>query len=285
MGEPSPVRIVELGPGRGTLMADALRVIARVPPLAAAMRLHLVETSEALRERQRATLSAAASLALTWHAAFDEVPEGPTILVANEFFDALPIRQYVRLADGWHERLVGVREGDRLAFGLAGEAEAALAVTAPEGAIVEVCPGGAALAAAIARRVAAQGGAALIVDYGHRRSAAGETLQALRRHAFADPLAEPGEADLTAHVDFAMLAGTARREGAAVHGPVTQGEFLRALGIEARAARLRSTATPAQAAAIEAALARLTGMGEGGMGALFKAMAIAHPGLGALAGF
>jgi NADH dehydrogenase [ubiquinone] 1 alpha subcomplex assembly factor 7 len=283
MGRPAQLRLVELGPGRGTLMADALRATRIVPQFRAALDLHLVETSETLRQRQEQALAAQASA--SWHRRFEDIPAGPMILIANEFFDALPIRQYVRAGTGWHERLVGLAEEGALAFGLAVQPEPTLGAAAPIGAVLEVSPQGLALARAIAERLVAQGGVALIIDYGHVRQGFGDSFQAVRRHGFADPLAAPGENDLTAHVDFAALGEAARKGGAAVYGPVTQGDFLRALGIEARAARLKAKATPSQAAAIDAALARLAGVGEGQMGALFKTTAIADPKLGGIAEF
>jgi SAM-dependent MidA family methyltransferase len=284
MGRPPRLSLVELGPGRGTLMADALRAAQVLPEYRAALGLHLVETSPMLRARQSASL-ADCGLPIAWHERIDEVPAGPTVVIANEFFDALPIRQFMRQAKGWHERLIGLGEDGSLAFGLSPEAEPSLDLVAAEGAILEISPEGVALAGALARRLAADGGAALIVDYGHVRRGFGDTLQAVEAHGFADPLASPGEADLTAHVDFAALGEAARKEGAALHGPVTQGDYLRALGIDTRARRLKSAATPKQATAVDAALARLAGEGEGEMGALFKAMAIADPRLASLAAF
>ena len=285
MGSPNPVRLVELGPGRGTLMADALRAIHRAAPdCSTAFAVHLVETSPALRQRQRETL---AEIEVQWYDAFEQVPDGPLLLLANEFFDALPIHQFVRTEDGWRERMVGTEDGD-LCFIVATDpvdqtliAEA-VRDTAETGDVVESRPMADGIAAAIAQRIAVHGGAALLIDYGHAVSDAGDTLQAVRAHAFAAVLADPGEADLTAHVDFAALARAASPH-AAVHGPVDQGVLLRRLGIEARAAKLREAAAADQATEISAALARL--IGADGMGALFKALVIAHPDLGALPGF
>ncbi len=284
MGRPERLRLVELGPGRGTLTADALRATRLVPDFRSALSLDLVETSLKLRRRQEEVL-ARHEVPIAWHDRFEDVPAGPLIVIANEFFDALPIRQFARGGKAWHERLVGVDDKGALAFGLAARSEPSLDCAAPEGAVVEISPEGLRLAHDVAERVTANGGAALVIDYGHAERGFGDTLQAVRRHAFADPLAEPGEADLTAHVDFAALGDAARRAGAASHGPVAQGDFLRALGIEARAQTLKTKATAAQMAGIDAALARLTGAGGGEMGALFKAIAIADPRLGGLAGF
>jgi SAM-dependent MidA family methyltransferase len=274
-GAPSPVRLAELGPGRGTLMADMLRVAARAPQFLASLSVHLVETSRALRAVQRATLSRAAA-EIHWHEAFQQLPGGPLLLVANEFFDALPIRQFVRIGEAWRERVVGLDATGKLAFGIGpGRLDAAL--SAPQGAVAEIRPAADALVADIARRIVADGGAALIIDYGYTESAAGDTLQAVRGHAFADPLDAPGETDLTAHVDFSALARRARNEGAAVHGPMPQGEFLLALGLRERAARLAASADAATCAGLQAAVERLAG--PHGMGTLFKVLAIALPGL------
>jgi NADH dehydrogenase [ubiquinone] 1 alpha subcomplex assembly factor 7 len=280
MGAPSPFRIVELGPGRGTLMSDALRATARVPGFLEAARVDLVETSSALRDRQAAMLGRA-SAKISWHASLEEVPPGPAIVIANEFFDALPVRQFVRTERGWCERLVGL-EGDRLAFGLAADAEPGLQQAGAVGEVLEIAPTGARIAHALAERLARGGGAALILDYGYWGPGSGDTVQAVKRHAYTDPLEDPGEADLTTHVDFAQLAGAAASAGAAVHGVVAQGAFLRALGIEARAAALKTAAGAAQAADIDAALQRLTA--RDAMGELFKVLAIADPRLQELPG-
>ena len=286
MGSPETLRLVELGPGRGTLLADALRVMRRVPGLPGALDIHLVETSPALRDAQRAALQGC-GVPLSWHGGVEDVPPGPAVVVANEFFDALPVRHYVRAAGGWRQRLVGLA-GDGLAFGLAPEPEPAIRVEAPEGAVIEVGLVAQGLAKGLAARLARHGGAALVVDYGYAKPAFAETLQAVRRHGFADPLAEPGEADLSAHVDFGGLRRAAESAGAAVHGPVPQGAFLRALGLDARAAALKTRATPEQAAAIAAAVDRLAGPGTAGrpgMGDLFQALAITAPALPVPPGF
>lgn len=282
LGHPLPVRLVELGPGRGTLMADILRVVARLaPPLASGLSLHLVETSPALRARQAATL-APSRIAPHWHAAFAEVPEGPILLVANEFFDALPIRQFVRTDGAWRERVVGLGEDGRLAFGLGpgtlvGDAPAQLVRNAPEGAVIEVSPASTAIMTAIAERIATVGGAALAIDYGHAETAFGDTFQAVQAHAFADPLAEPGSADLTAHVDFGALARAARAAGAGVLGPITQGDFLLTMGLLERAGRLGAPLDEPGREAIRAAVERLAGPQQ--MGTLFKAMAVVPVGV------
>ena len=282
MGGPDPVRLVELGPGRGTLMADALRAARLVPEFRAAIDVHLVENSPLLRVRQ-AKILRAAELTPAWHDDFAGVPGGPLLLVANEFFDALPIHQFQRVGDGWRERVIALDaagHGFRFALAAPGPAAALLAPAqagAPDGAIAEICPAGRDLAAAIGARVARDGGAALIVDYGPAESAAGDSLQAVRRHRPVDPLADPGAADLTAHVDFAALARAATAAGAAAHGPLPQGLLLDRLGILMRAAVLVQRATPAQVRDIRTAARRLRDPAN--MGRLFKALAIAAPGL------
>ena len=289
MGAPARVLLVELGPGRGTLMADALRATRAVPGFGAAVAVHLVETSPTLRRRQQQALASHA-IALAWHDDIMQLPGAPMIVLANEFFDALPVSQAVKTADGWHERMVGLNADGRLALALHPAPipgfEALLPPAlrnAPAGAVYEWRSERE--VSELCARLQHFGGAVLAIDYGHVESALGDTLQAVHRHAFADPLAAPGEADLTAHVDFAALAGAADRAGAAVHGPLTMGEFLRRLGIEARAAKLRANATAAQRADVDRALARLTGTRSGHMGALFKAIAFAHRDLSPLPGF
>lgn len=286
MGAPKPVRLVELGPGRGALMADALRAARVAPDFLDALDLHFVETSELLRESQRRALAACA-FPMAWHETVEETPAGPAIFIANEFFDALPVRHYVRSEGGWRERLVGLDPEGRLGFGLAPEPEPRLALAGEPGEILELGVAAAELMTHLAHRIAAQGGVLLAIDYGYGGPTRGETLQALRRHGFADPLRDPGEADLTAHVDFRALARVVRAAGAEAHGPVPQGEFLTRLGIVERAALLRRKADAGQSAAIDAALARLAG-GAGeptDMAVLFKALAVAQRGFPIPAGF
>ncbi|MPY68585.1 MAG: class I SAM-dependent methyltransferase [Alphaproteobacteria bacterium] len=286
-GAPHRIALVELGPGRGTLMADMLRAAAALPPFRAALDIHLVETSPALRAAQRAALGGATA---AWHEAPETLPPGPMLLVANEFFDALPIRQYQRTGGAWRERLVGLDESSgalRFALASAPAAEAAgfppALAAAPEGAIVERCPAAEAVIHDIAARIARDGGAALIVDYGPMETAPGDSFQAVKAHGYADALAAPGEADLTAHVDFAGLAARARAAGAAAFGPVPQGAFLKRLGIARRLEKLCAGAEPAQADGLRAGYDRL--IAEDGMGTLFKALGIAHASLGTPAGF
>jgi NADH dehydrogenase [ubiquinone] 1 alpha subcomplex assembly factor 7 len=271
MNCPDPCHLVELGPGRGTLMSDALRAARVRPAFGIAMRLHLVETSPYLRERQAETLGAHRP---QWRASLDEVPEGPLLLVANEFFDALPVHQFELRAEGWRERVVEC-DGERLVFGWAppGPSFAFLSDRQRLGSRAEVCPAALCLAGEIGGRLAKSGGVALIVDYGTSRSLPGESLQAVGRHQPVDPLAEPGDADLSAHVDFAALGRAAREAGASVHGPLPQGEFLLRLGLAVRAESLLARATPQQARDIEAARRRLLDSRE--MGNLFKVVALA----------
>lgn len=286
LGSPSPFVLAELGPGRGTMMADALRATRIVPGFHDAMRVMLVEASGRLRARQAETLAAHG---VEWRANIAELPSGPLVVLANEFFDALPIRQFVRTPQGIAERMVGLTEDGRLTWGLRPgarldqSAESALLRQSP-GAVFEICPAGLAIASALAERVATGGGAVLAIDYGHA-GGFGDTFQALRDHAFDDPLAHPGEADLTAHVDFGALARAARAAGARAFGPITQGVLLERLGLARRAERLKRDASPEIRASIEAAAARLTGRGPREMGELFKALSIVHPDMDGVAGF
>jgi NADH dehydrogenase [ubiquinone] 1 alpha subcomplex assembly factor 7 len=268
MGSPSAVRLIELGPGRGTLMADALRATRGVPGFHAALRLHLVDTNAPLRAEQQRALGAFAPL---WHERFDEVPPGPALIVANEFFDALPVRQFQKTAQGWRERMVGLaRDSETLVFALAPGATpfAGYLPDVPEGAQAEISEAGRALAAAIGARLTRDGGGALIVDYGYD-SGRGASLQAVRGHQGAGILDRPGETDLSAHVDFAALARAAK---APVFGPIAQGNFLRRLGILQRAESLKARANTSQRAAIDAALARLIASDQ--MGTLFRVLAV-----------
>ena len=274
-GRPS-AHWVELGPGRGTLSVDARRAMASAgfaPPI------HCVETSPVLRAAQAERIPDA-----TWHDDVTTLPtDAPLLVVANEFFDALPIRQLVKRAGQWHERLVACQ--DTLFLPIVGAAVPAEAippslVDAPAGAVLEVSPAAVATTRAITRRLARQGGAMLAVDYGHDGPALGDTLQAVRGHAYANPFDAPGEVDLSAHVDFGTLAAAAQAEGAVAWGPVEQGEWLVGLGIDGRAAML-ARAAPERAEAIVADRQRLVL----GMGALFKALAVTAPGWPTPAGF
>ncbi|MDB5416115.1 MAG: synthase subunit beta [Rubritepida sp.] len=272
MGAPDRVVLAELGPGRGTLMADALRAVDEmVPDFARAAEVHLVETSPALRTAQAKRLDKRVT---AWHTEVGALPEGPAIILANEFFDALPIRQFVKRADGWRERFVQ--------HGSVVEQATDYLEEAPDDAVREIGEVAQDVVATLAARLAAQGGALLVLDYGPAESGLGDTLQALHNNAVADALRAAGEADITAHVDFATLAATARTAGAAAHGPLPMGLFLQRLGLMSRSAMLAQSA-PAAAGLILSAAQRL--VAPEGMGRLFKALAIAHPALSTPIGF
>jgi NADH dehydrogenase [ubiquinone] 1 alpha subcomplex assembly factor 7 len=266
MGKPETLHLVELGPGLGTLMRDALRAARALPAFAAAIRVHLVEMSPAMRARQAATL-ADCTHQIAWHDDVREVPAGAAIVVGNEFLDALPIRQLVYSSGGWHERVVGLAPDGGLRFD-AGDAVDGGA-DAQDGAILELRPGEDDVLAALASRDEPLAG--LFIDYGPADAGLGDTLQAVRHHVYADPLAHPGTADITAHVQFATFAGKAQDSGLAADGPLTQAEFLGRLGVAERARKLMS-ANPQRAGEIEAAVLRL--ISPTGMGSLFKAMAV-----------
>jgi len=273
-GRPAPFVLAEAGPGRGTLMADMLRAIRAVPGMLEAARLHLVEASETLRGVQKARL---AGHAVTWHDTVETLPKAPLFFVANEFFDALPIRQFERVGALWAERQVGIADG-HLVPGLAPPTayealEPRLADTRP-GDIVEICPAAPGIVAEIAGRIARHGGVALIIDYGHWRSL-GDTFQALKDHAPCDPFASPGEADLTAHVAFEPLAQTARAAGAAASAMTPQGVMLERLGITGRAQALARSLGGDALESHVAAHRRLTHPEE--MGQLFQTLAFYPP--------
>jgi NADH dehydrogenase [ubiquinone] 1 alpha subcomplex assembly factor 7 len=288
MGSPQQVLLVELGPGRGSMMQDALRAAHVMPEFRAALAVHFVEISPVLEKRQREFLGGL-GVPFTWHKALDEVPDGPMIILANEFFDSLPVHQAVMCADGWHERVIKIDESQKLRFTIARDPIPLFEQLLPRGMraqIGEVFEWRAdQTALELGRRVKHSEGAALVIDYGHAKSAPGDTLQAVGKHQYADPLVAPGSVDLTAHVDFQALAEAAESMGARAYGPVDQGEFLRRLGIESRAGALKGTAPPSKVMEIERALTRLTGPGGRGMGQLFKAVGFGHPRLGPLPGF
>jgi NADH dehydrogenase [ubiquinone] 1 alpha subcomplex assembly factor 7 len=277
-GRTEPMHYVELGPGRGTLARDALRAMARygVEPV-----VHLVETSTALKEIQLDTVPRA-----NWHHDLSTIPfEGPVLVVANEFLDALPVRQLVMTEQGWRERLV-VPEGDKFVC-VAGAMPMDSAVPegrreAPVGTIIETSPAAASVIYEIAGRLVSQQGAALFIDYGYDVPQTGSSLQAVKAHRKVDPFVNPGEADLTAHVDFATLAAIAETRGARWLGTQPQGAWLRALGIETRAQALSEYA-PHYRDEIHSAKDRL--IGEGQMGLLFKVMGLAHPDWSGAVGF
>lgn len=270
-GAPRPFTLAEPGPGRGTLMADMLRAIRVVPGMTEAAEVALIEASPHLRQVQRDRLGPVRHLD-----AVEDLPGKPLFLIANEFIDALPIRQFQMTPEGWRERVVGLSPDGALQMGLG--AVVALPHRGAPGDIIEDCPAGVAVVEAIARRIAAHGGAAIIVDYGGWNGR-GDTFQALRDHAPDDPLAHPGEADLTAHVDFAPLAAAALRAGAVASRPRRQGDWLLSLGAGARAQRLASVGDGGALAALH----RLTDRSE--MGHLFKTLAIWPKGAPPIPGF
>jgi NADH dehydrogenase [ubiquinone] 1 alpha subcomplex assembly factor 7 len=271
------------------MLLDALRAAQVVAAFRSAIVLHLVEVNPKLREKQQQVL-ATVDVPSVWHETFEEVPDGPAIILANEFFDALPINQAIKQFNGWYERVVEIDGNGNLVFGIADEIIPLFdrlvppAVRdAPVGAIYEWRTDN--LALGIGQRVVRQGGAALIVDYGHVRSGPGETLQAVGGHVFVNPLLSPGEVDLTAHVDFEAIALAAESMGARIHGPVDQARILRNLGIDKRAAALKAYASPEKAQEIDEACKRLLGESRTDMGRLFKAIAVSHPDLGPMPGF
>ncbi len=270
-GRLSPFCLAELGPGRGTLMADILRATRSVPGFAEAAEILLVEVSPALRAVQADVLK---GYAPRWMDSVETLPDLPLFLVANEFFDVLPIRQFLRSGDGWRERLIGNRDGS-LTFGLGAQApQPALdhrIEDTTEGDLVEISTMSPAIIGHVARRIATRGGTALLVDYGDWRSL-GDTFQALRGHEKVDPLTDPGNADLTAHVDFELLAQAARAAGAAHSRLAPQGVFLERLGITARAQKLASGLEGAALDKVIRAHRRLTHPGE--MGQLFKVLGL-----------
>lgn len=297
------LHLVELGPGRGTLLSDLMRAVKIVPQLYQRLHLHLVETSPRLASLQKETL-APAGLPLVFHDSIASLPHAPIFVIANEFFDCLPLRQYQYgkthpsngqeglpargqggWQGGWHERLIGLDGEGALAFGLAPVAEPSLKERAEDGTILEINANAYLLMTDLARHLVRYGGAALVLDYGHGESVCGESLQAVRQHRPVHPLDYPGEADLTAHVDFAALARAARAVGAVVDGPVTQGRFLIELGLFQRARGLKQRANTDQAHAIDSACVRLVGHGEKDMGLLFKVLCVRAPNSNKPAGF
>jgi len=285
-GRPESILFVELGPGRGTLMSDMMRAAQKVrPDFVRAAKIILVETSPLLRSTQKQTLS---QYAPSWALRWEEIPDGaPIYLIANEFFDALPIHQFEYGPDGWRERMVAA-VNDKLNVALAPDAQVVDASfsqrgkSAEPGDVVEMNPSAQAIMSGIAERIARSNGVGLVVDYGYCEPGYGDSFQAVKANGYADPLAEPGEADLTAHVDFATLSTSALEAGASVSGPLAQALLLGELGIHLRADQLKSAA-PQNAEEIDQAVARLTG--EKQMGTLFKAMALSAPGSNQLPGF
>jgi SAM-dependent MidA family methyltransferase len=278
-GQPKQKRLVELGPGRGTLMADMLRAAKAAPEFLVGLEVVLIEASPVLQQAQRDKLKDS-GVTIRWTSHFeDSLTDRPLFLLANEFFDALPVRQYIKTQTGWRERMV-VNKGEALDFALAPVPTPSAVIPAsragaPDGGAYEVSPAATALTETIARAIAEKGGGALLMDYGYGAELGfGETLQAVGGHEFTEVLAEPGENDLSAHVDFTALAEAARHGGAAVYGPRGQGAFLTGLGITARAEQL-AKANPGSAQKLLQAVTRLIGADQ--MGNLFKALAILPP--------
>lgn len=282
MGRPGEFALIEPGPGRGTLMRDILRTTAQLPGFNEAAQVVLVEAGTALVKIQKERLADTAAN-ITWQTSLASLPELPTILIANEFIDALPIRQLEKTGDGWRERGVGISDAGELAWGYSGKTDLESLVppalrTMDAGTIVEIAPERNGVAAMLCRHLLNYSGAALFIDYGYDGVMPGDSFQAVKGHEYADPLEEPGAADLTAHVDFSALAKAAVAEGAQTWGPIPQGTFLEQLGIRPRAEQLIEANVDASER-ITAALARLTGNDQ--MGMLFKALAITSPGMAA----
>ncbi len=269
-----PVHLVEMGPGRGTLMKDILRVISLRPQMLANLQIHLVETSPSLRKAQRKLLKA---YTIKWHDTLETIPDGPVLLVANELFDALPIHQYQLTETGWCERCVGLNEENNLTFGIGSGtlSPADIAKTnlqAKIGDTLELSPASSAIATQIGHRIKTQGGAALLIDYGYAKTTTGDTFQALKKHEYVSTLEHCGEADLTAHVNFQALANAASAAGAHVHGPVSQCEFLLGLGLLERAGQLGAGKSALDQDQIRKDVERLAADDQ--MGTLFKVLCI-----------
>ncbi len=276
LGSPDPFVLAELGPGRGTLMADILRTGRVKPSFLKAASIHLVEMSPRLRQVQQAAL-APSGQAVQWHGRIDDIPHAATIFVANEFFDAMPVRQFQWQDGAWAERVIGLGEDDAFTFGLSPISQRPAEIALPDGAVVEASPTGKAVMTMIGERIARDRGAALIIDYGSDKPGIGDTLQAVRQHKYESPFAMPGEADVTCHVDFATLARTAAEAGVEPRTVMSQGEFLVRLGLVERAnvlGRDKDTKTRDQ---IASGIERLAG--PKAMGELFKVLAVASPGL------
>jgi SAM-dependent MidA family methyltransferase len=322
MGEPNELRLIELGPGRGTLMADALRALRVLPSFLKSVTVHLIETSESLQSAQRTALESA-SCPVFWHGEISEVPPGAAIVIANEFLDCLPVRQYVFEAATqlWRERMVtfeasefrfelsqeGIENpltpalsprGEGAGCGPFPEVERNSSVLSPfrerdrargslseieDGAILEIRPGTAAILEAFAARAARAPSAALVVDYGYSRPSSGDTLQAVSKHRYAGLFERPGEADLTAHVDFSSLIWQAQALGLDTYGPMPMGEWLLRLGLEARAGQLMRRGPEEKAREVQSGIARLVDPKQ--MGALFKALIFTGGAVGSLPPF
>ncbi len=283
LGQPRNFNLVECGPGRGTLMADALRTVWDIAPIfARSASLHLVERSDTLRDEQRKTL---APYDIDWHDDLSTIPDGPVILVANEFLDALPVSQFVKTSSGWCERMV-THDSEGFHFTTAPLPRPEIGDAfddAPAESILEQSSAVQDVTSRIATLCVDNPGAALLIDYGHVFSDVGDTVQAIKNHAYHPVLESPGEADITAHVDFAAIAQSARAQGASIHGPVEQGPWLKRLGAEIREVQLSEGKTDAEIQAIQSSIRRLLDPQE--MGSLFKVMALGPRGIATFSGF
>jgi SAM-dependent MidA family methyltransferase len=280
IGAPKKINLVEMGPGRGTLIADALRAISTIPSFSSAIDIHIIETSPILERRQKRNLKAL-NFNIKWHKSFIDVPDGPLIFIANELFDVLPIQQFVKLTNNWVERKVGCNAMGQLTWiqdrncVISKELIPQQFFRSKLGSVFELSQVGIELVSNITKSVVKFGGAALIIDYGHIESGIGDTLQAVKNHNYCDVLSEPGKVDLTAHVDFERLTNSVKINGGLGCGPVTQRDFLRRLGIETRAEQLKSSSSTRLKSEVLTGLNRLIGIKE--MGNLFKVLAIIQP--------
>lgn len=284
MGAPARVQLIELGPGRGTMMSDALRAARVMPGFHSSVQVHLVESNARLRETQRQTL-ASAQIPVTWHDSLtaDVTANLPAIVLANEFLDALPVHQYVYTQDEWYERCVSLSDQDCFIFVPGDIIQLKGLLTGPvprEGEILETRPGASGIAQALLQW---QPMTALFIDYGHAQTAFGDTLQAVSRHRYASLFQRPGEMDLTAHVDFEAFARECQDRGLAVDGPITQSEFLLGLGLTERSAKLMASARPDQIGLLEAGVQRISD--PGGMGGRFKVVCVRSTGVPVLPPF
>lgn len=281
-GMPANPRLIEVGPGRGTMMSDILRVVSKLAPtLYQALGVHLVETSVRLQAIQKETLAPHAGH-VNWHQSFDTVPAGFTLLAANELFDAIPVRQFIKTPGGFRERMITLDLKGDLAFGVgpAGLDRALLPVdpaVVPDGTVFEISPARQAVMMTLCERLKNSGGTAIIIDYGSMVTGFGDTLQAVKDHDYDPALAHPGEADLTSHVDFQHLAEVAKANGLSINGCVRQGDFLYGLGLQQRVNALSEGKDPQLASLIQAAASRLADDGEGKMGELFKVLVVSSP--------
>lgn len=283
LGSPTSFNLVEFGPGRGTLMVDILRSSKNTPKFLRAARIFFVERSDKMRKEQKQNVPHA-----NWLRDVDELYAGPTLVVANEFFDALPIHQFQKHEGEWLERMITIDDHDALKWTLASPSAAVSMIPSTlvykeQGSIVEICPAALRITSTIAKHLAKNRGAALFIDYGYDRSSVGDTFQAMRGHAFTDPLATPGKADLTAHVNFDLIAIAAATNGMVAHGPIAQGAFLMSLGMGERAMKLVENLDDKGQEQLLSSLKRLTAPDE--MGELFRVVALIGAGQRSVPGF